>query len=76
MAANDMSTIYVPLLDEGVDVWRPVTAKELPDGLHEIVSVNTHPSDEKWAFPTGSRVRCEPRSLSDGVHLVAVGLVR
>ena len=25
-------TIYVALLDKGLDVWRPIEAKRLPDG--------------------------------------------
>jgi hypothetical protein len=27
-------TIYVALLDEGIEVWRPVKARRLPDGTY------------------------------------------
>jgi hypothetical protein len=37
-------TVYVELLGEGVDVWRPVEA--IADG-------------EAFVLPPGSRVRCE-----------------
>jgi hypothetical protein len=40
-------TIYVRLLDEGVDVWRPVSAETLGEGRYRIVSENTDPEDEK-----------------------------
>jgi hypothetical protein len=65
-------TIYVALLDEGTDVWRPVQAKRQQDGSYVIVSQNDDPSDEKWQFPYGSVVWCEPRELSGGVRLVAI----
>lgn len=63
-----MATVCVELLDEDVEVWRPVGA-ELEDG--EVFRLPlTAPDDERWAFPPGSRVRCEPRDLG----LVAVEL--
>jgi len=72
MAVGDVSTIYLALLDEGIDVWRPVQATELASGLYQIVSDNVDPSDERWEFSAGSKVRCELRSLSGGTYLVAV----
>jgi hypothetical protein len=65
-------TIYVALLDEGTDVWRPVEAEELRDGLFRIISENSRPDDERWEFSPGSIVRCERRHLSAGPVLVAV----
>ena len=65
-------TIYVALLDEGIDVWRPVAAEVLGDGVFRIVSENAEPADEHWEFPPGCAVRCEERRLSDGLCLVAV----
>jgi hypothetical protein len=34
---HDSETIYVALLDEGVDVWRPVKARRLPSGVYLIL---------------------------------------
>jgi hypothetical protein len=65
-------TIYVALLDEGTDVWRPVQAQRQGDGSYLIVSSNDAADDEKWQFTTGSAVRCETRKLSGGDRLVAV----
>ena len=66
-------TIFVGLLDEGVDVWRPVEARMLANGLFRIESVNQTPETEVWQFPTGAVVQCEPRTFADGQSgLVAV----
>jgi hypothetical protein len=65
--------VYVELLDEGVDVWRPVEAEAETDDIVRLP--DTAPSDEHWAFGPASRVRCEWRDLGDGPVLVATGLV-
>jgi hypothetical protein len=66
-------TIFVELLDEGVDVWRPVEATVVGDGTFRLPECV--PAEEVWKFPPGSLVRCEPRPLSDGEALVACELV-
>lgn len=65
-------TIYVQLIDEGTDVWRPVPAKQLADGVFEILEY--HAIDENPAFPIGSKVHVEERELNVGLTLVAVRL--
>lgn len=60
------------LLNEGVEVWRPVEAIEVGDGIFQIVSENPDPTDEEWEFTTGDIVRCALKSFSDGSGLVAV----
>src|SRR3989441_8917253 len=50
-------TIYVALLGEGVDVWRPVQARPLGGGQFRIVGVDSDVSDETWQFPSGAIVR-------------------
>jgi hypothetical protein len=64
-----VETIYVALLDENVDVWRPVTAQREDDNYRIVGPV---PDSETWSFGPGSLVRCEQRELSDGIALVAV----
>jgi hypothetical protein len=68
----ETETIYVYLLDEGVDCWRPVEAVHEGDNRYRISGVNADPSDEHWEFATGDLVVCECRTLSDGEALVAV----
>jgi hypothetical protein len=66
-------TVYMPLLDEGTDVWRPVEAYRLSERLHIVLGVM--PDDETWAFPPGSEVRCELRHFrGEPDRLVAVAL--
>ena len=71
--AVSTSTIYVALLDESVDVWRPVEAVIEGAGIYRLPP--SAPAGETWLFPPGSRVRCEPRDLSEGPSLVVVALV-
>jgi hypothetical protein len=67
--------IYIPLLDEGVDVWRPAEAERLADGSYRVLPTpNYNPDDETWKFPPGSRVVCESKQLSGGRVLAAVRL--
>jgi hypothetical protein len=66
---DDLVTIYMPLLNEGTDVWRPATARRQKDGSYLVVG--PVPEDEEWMFLPGSRVRCEFRQLS-GSYLVPV----
>jgi len=44
-----MVTIYMPLLDEGVETWRPVEATPLSGDTYRVDSAL--PDDEEWAFP-------------------------
>ena len=73
-ATAQLTKIYVYLLNEGVDVWRPVDAEKVENDLYRLVG---SPPDETehWEFPTGSVVRAEIRSLSEGPTLVAVELI-
>jgi hypothetical protein len=59
------ATIHIYLLDEGVDVWRPVSAELVRDDIYQITA--TSPDDtEKWEFKHGDLVRCRQQNFSDG----------
>ena len=71
----DPVTIFVALLDEGTDVWRPVQARPLGGDLYRIIGVDADVSDETWQFSPGAIVRCEPKPFRDGeVSMTAVEL--
>ena len=73
MLRSSMVTIYMPLLNEGTNVWRPVSAKHLAGDVY-IVRDNV-PDGEEWMFATGSTVRCESMTLNAGTKvLAAVGI--
>jgi len=63
--------VFVRLLDEGVDVWRPVEADLVADGTFRLASMDP-PPDESWEFPPGAIVRCELKCLSVGLSWVAI----
>jgi hypothetical protein len=69
-------TIYIRLLDEGVDVWRPVSAMREEDGPNVVLDQQV-PHGEVWEFPPCTHVRCEKRDFADGItgQLTAVSAV-
>jgi hypothetical protein len=64
-------TIYVRLLDEGVDVWRPASAEHIEGDAYRITPDAPVPELEKWEFAPGELVRCRQQRLSGGDSLVA-----
>ncbi len=69
-------TVYVELLGESVDVWRPVEAERVTEGAYRLMAPPDYdPTLETWRFEPGSIVRCEDRPLSDGTFPVAVARV-
>lgn len=74
-AMETLTEIYVELLDEGVEVFRPVQAAPLGNQLFRIASRKDDPG-ETWKFQTGAVVRCRPNLFADGTSaLLAVELV-
>lgn len=59
-----MATIYMPLLNEAVDVWRPVDALPLTSDTYRVEGAV--PEGEEWAFGPGTHVRCEWKTFSGG----------
>lgn len=57
--------IYVPLLEEETECWRPVHADHVRDDVYEI-TVEQEPKGERWAFPPRALVRCRPHRFDDG----------
>ena len=66
---SENRVVYVALLNEGTDVWRPVAAEQV--GPHDFRLLDSRPEGEEWQFSPGTVVSCEPRTFSGG----ATGLV-
>ena len=64
-----MDIIYMPLLNEGTDVWRPVSATPIAGGSFRVEG--PVPEGETWAFAPGAIVRCAPRTFDGGERRVA-----
>jgi hypothetical protein len=66
--------IFVLLLDEGVDVWRPVQAEHCGGNVYKIVEQTYDSEMEKWEFEPGDFVECKTLDLNEGPALVAAAL--
>jgi len=65
-------TIYLRLIDEGVDVWRPVRATYLNGDVYRIDEQPYDREDEQWEFGPGDTVECRVVTLDEGPALVAI----
>ncbi len=67
------SLIYIPLLNEGTNVWRPTEGEKIFDMIFKVLPTpNYDPENELWAFPPGTLVRCIYESKSGETILVAI----
>lgn len=63
--------IFVRLLDENVDVWRPVTAERIASDRFRIVEQPYDRGTERWEFVPGDEVICELIKSDDEAFLAA-----
>ena len=68
------AAVYVRLLAERTDVWRPARATALSDGTFRLPEPDGYDSAaETWEFLPTTKVRCVRRKFTDGGEgLVAV----
>jgi hypothetical protein len=65
--------INIALMDEGLNVWRPVPALRLQGDTYVVLRPDDYdPTVESWQFPPGTLVICEQKQLSDGIVPVAM----
>jgi hypothetical protein len=65
--------IYIPLLDEGTDVWRPTDGEAVSDLIFRVLpTADYDPQDEHCAFPPGTLVRCVAELREGKEVLVAI----
>ena len=71
MALSADCTIYVRLLGEGTEVYRPVSAVR-DDGMYYLIAPDGYDAnDECWEFPPGSKVLCRETLVGGKVVCVA-----
>ena len=58
--------IFVELVGEGTQSWRPIHGIHLREDVYQIIS--KVPPDERWKFTTGDHVRCRKRTFADGTN--------
>jgi hypothetical protein len=61
---RELQQIYMPLLEEAVECWRPIEAERV--GPDSYLVIGTVPPDEVWAFQPGEVVLCRKQVLEDG----------
>jgi hypothetical protein len=59
--------IFVSLIGEGVDVWRPVRAEHVHGNVFKIVDQPYDREIENWQFEPGDEVVCKQTESSDGL---------
>ena len=62
-------TIYIQLLEEGTQVWKPTKAEPVSENVYKVLKPYDYdPDDEKWEFVPGTIVRCE-KQLREGKQI-------
>ena len=73
---SELETIYVPLLDEGIDVWRPVLARRVSGDSYLILDQDYDRDIETWEFAPGTVVKCRTEERDGRRILVATEVAR
>ena len=68
---SDVVQIYIALLGEAVNVWRPVQAEHLRGNVYRILNQSYDRTIESWEFEPGDEVVCEMVQSNEGVILAA-----
>jgi len=72
---SDTKMIYIPLLEEGLEVIRPTQAVVLPQDKFLILPTPDYDNtDESWEFEPGSVVRCV-LELHDGEDILVARML-
>ncbi len=77
MTNSKTETIFIKLLDEDIDVWRPVNAEAVSLDIYKILDCNNETiANENWEFKPGDLVRCSPKILDGEKVKVATERVK
>jgi len=71
-SCTNSTVVFVRLLGEGTDVWRPVTARELGGDRFLLLEPDDYdPEDEEWEFLPNRIVICQHESRDGRQVLIA-----
>jgi len=73
---REVKEIYIKLLNEAVDVWRPAKAEHVKKNVYRILPQQYSHETESWQFEPGDEVICKIIDSSDGKILAAISNVR
>jgi len=67
------TNIYVQLLNEGTEVYRPVPAIEIRNNIYKLEGREIYdPEDEEWEFKPGTLVKTERKCFEREMVLIAL----
>ena len=72
--SSERETIYVALMDEGIDVWRPVAARKIAPDTFLILDQDYDREVETWQFEPGTVVRCRRKRRNGRQIIVATDI--
>ena len=65
--------IYVKLLNEGTEVYRPVPASKIKDNIYRLEGAGNYDTeDEEWEFKPGTLVKTERKYFDGKMALIAL----
>lgn len=68
---SEQTTIMVRLVEEGVEVFRPVFARHVRGDVYLITDQPYDHESERWEFEPGSEVICESSKLEGEEYMLA-----
>uniref|UniRef100_B0SXZ6 Uncharacterized protein n=1 Tax=Caulobacter sp. (strain K31) TaxID=366602 RepID=B0SXZ6_CAUSK len=68
----ERTAVYVGLVGEGTDVWRPTSAYRLTETVYVLSNENFDADTETWAVAPGSLVTVTNQQTRTGLIPVAV----
>lgn len=72
MSTDQKTTIYVKLINEPVEVWRPVDAIRINENSYQLTLEQDVPEDEEWEFSPGETIEVFIREF-DGIPRIVAG---
>ena len=75
---TEYTKIYVRLLDEDIEVYRPVDARLIEKNIYEILDTNINfqnSSQEAWEFLPNDMVVCENKDLKGDFNKAQCSIV-
>lgn len=76
MPSKNLVVIFVELLNEGTEAFRPVIAEAISDGHLRILELPEYQNlEEEWAAPPGSFVRSVKRTTYSGDEISVAVLI-
>lgn len=73
-AIDETGTVMIRLMNENIDVWRPVVVRRLDPVIYCLLPDQRQLSDERQLFNYTAYVECALQRFDDGVHLTVMKL--